>query len=75
MTLTAYYVQSNSSMHRNECIALCKNIKSAERPILHQISSLMYPKIQQRQVMFFIQVVGGHPGGFFDSNSLEKVQR
>jgi len=26
MTLTAYYVQSNSSMHRNECIALCKNI-------------------------------------------------
>ena len=42
---------------------------SAERPILRQISSLMYPKIQRRQVtmnMFFVDEehsVRGHPGG------------
>ena len=42
--------QSNSSMHHYECILLCRH-QSAERPILHQISSLMYPKIQRRQVI------------------------
>jgi len=29
--------------------------KSAERPILHQISSLMYPKIQRRQVIMNVR--------------------
>jgi len=37
--------QSNISMHHYEYIALCKD-QSPERPILHQISSLIYPKIQ-----------------------------
>ena len=37
--------------------------QSAERSILRQISSLVYPKIRRRRVMFFIQVVHGRPGG------------
>jgi len=32
--------------------------QSAERPILHQMSSLMYPKIQRRQVIMNVL----HPG-------------
>ena len=44
---------TNSSMHHYECIVLCK-----ERPILRQISSLMYPKIQQRLVIMNVL----HPG-------------
>ena len=49
--------QSNSSMHHYECVALCKH-QSAERPTVHQISSLMYPKIQWRQVIMNVL----HPG-------------
>ena len=50
-------IQSNSGMLHYECVALCKD-SEAERPILCQISSLVYPKIQWRQVIkkFFIQV-------------------
>ena len=44
-------------MHRYECLAPCRH-QSAERPILWQISSLMYPKIQQRQVIMNVL----HPG-------------
>ena len=61
-----YPIQSNSSMHHYkwQSIALCKDT-SLQRPILHQISSLMHPRIQRRQVimMFFIQVVCGCPSG------------
>jgi len=38
-------IQQQHSMHHYELIALCKH-QSAERPTVHQISSLMYPKIQ-----------------------------
>ena len=50
-------IQSNSGMLHYECVALCKD-SEAERPILRQISSLVYPKIQWRQVIekFCIQV-------------------
>ena len=44
-------LQSNSGMHRYECVALCKDVSLPERPILRQISSLMYPKIQRRPVI------------------------
>ena len=37
-------------MHHYECVVLCKDI-SLQRLILCQISSLMYPKIQRRQVI------------------------
>ena len=46
----ANLLQSNSSMHHYECIALCRH-QSPMRQILCQISSLTYPKIQQRQVI------------------------
>ena len=43
-------VPTYSSMHHYESVALRNDISlhtSAERPILCQISSLMYPKIQE----------------------------
>jgi len=43
-------IQSNSSMHRYARSAVQRH-QSPDRPILCQISSLMYPKIQRRQVI------------------------
>ena len=54
-TIFQIAVQSNSSMHCCECVVLCISL---QRPILHQISSLMHPKIQQSQVI--VNVL--HPG-------------
>ena len=43
---------SNSSMHAPPRVrSAVQRHQSPERSILHQISSLMYPKIQQRQVV------------------------
>ena len=50
-------IQSNSSMQSYECVALCKH-HSPERPILCQISSLMYPKIHHRQVIMRVLYPG-----------------
>ena len=44
-------IQSNSSVHYYDCVALCKGYQYPERPILCQISSLIYPKIQKGQVI------------------------
>ena len=46
-------------MQHHECAV--QRHQSPERPILHQISSLIYPKIQRRQVIMnvIIQVVHG----------------
>ena len=45
-------------MHHYQCVVAVQRHQSAERPILHQISSLMYPKIQRRQVIMNVL----HPG-------------
>jgi len=48
--IPVYPIQSNSSLHHYKCMVLCRH-QSAERPILCWISSLIYPKIQRRQVI------------------------
>jgi len=51
LQLQIYSNPSNSSMHCYERTATCKRHKSPLRPILRQISSHIYPKIQRTQVI------------------------
>jgi len=54
-------IQFNAVQQQHVALRVCSAVQrhqSAEKPILHQISSLMYHKIQQRQVI--INVL--HPG-------------
>jgi len=51
LQLQIYSNPSNSSMHCYECTAPCKRHKSPLKPILCQISSHIYPKIQRTQVI------------------------
>ena len=47
-------VQSSSIMHHYECVVLCKDISLQRgRFCVHQIFSLMYPKIQQREKILY----------------------
>ena len=67
-------VHGNSSMHHYECVAPRKD-SSLQGPILHQISSLMYPKIQRRQVIECILSNFYTAVPVVVSSSLEEVRR
>jgi len=75
MTLTAYNVQSNSSMHRNECIALCKNISLQRGRFCTRSLASCIPRSSKDRSCSSSRLWAATPVVFFDSNSLEKVQR
>jgi len=58
-------VQSNSSMHHYECVALCKDISLQRgRFCARSLASCIPRSCEDRSsLMFFIQVVRGRPGG------------
>ena len=58
-------VQSNSSMHHYECVALCKDISPQRgRFCTRSLASCTRRSSEDRSSwMFFIQVVRGRPGG------------
>jgi len=60
-----YQCQSNSSMHRYECVALCKDISLQRGQLCTGSLASCIPRSSKDRSswMFFIQVVHGRPGG------------
>jgi len=58
-------IQSGSSMHHYECIALCKDISLQRGRFCTRSLASCIPRSSKNRSswMFFIQVVCGHPGG------------
>ena len=58
-------IQSSSSMHHYECIALCKDISLQRGRFCTRSLASCIPRSSKNRSswMFFIQVVCGHPGG------------
>ena len=64
-TYTDWLIQSNSSMHHYECVALCKDISLQRgRFCARSLASCIPRSSEDRSSwMFFVQAVRGRPGG------------